>query len=161
MSLDSLRSIGNRGQWREEAVRVTAQSGKLSSSVEDFETYWIEAGHKIREQISNDQQLCVLLRAILPSYSGEDRVLYRGENRSRWNRGSIGLNWTTDENVARMFAGGLNAVDGGGVLLKATFPARKIIAAPSKHSVYLQEYQFTVEPPATHEVEFLEYFPQS
>jgi hypothetical protein len=60
-----------------------------------------------------------------------------------------------------MFAAGLNAIDGGGVLLKATFQAPKIIATPSKHSIYLQEYQFTVEPPAMHEVESLEYFPQS
>lgn len=160
MSLDSLRKIGLNKKWREVTILVTAGHATLPSSVEDFGTYWIEAGHKMREQIDDDQRLCLLLRTVLPHYVGEDQALYRGENRSRFDRGTIGLNWTTEINVARMFAGGLNAIDGGGVLLKAQFPARKIIAGPNSHSVYLQEYQFTVEPPTLQEIELLEVFPQ-
>ncbi|WP_157673036.1 hypothetical protein [Curvibacter sp. AEP1-3] len=131
----------------------------LPGSVEDFETYWIEAGHRIREQVANDTQVCELLRKLLPPYSGSEMTLYRGENRSRFARGKIGMNWTTEPKVARMFANGLNAIDGGGVLLRAHFPNKKIIAGPNAHSIYLQENQFTVEPPSLDAVEELEYFP--
>lgn len=161
MSLDWLRSIGTRGQWREVAAQIISGSAQLPSSVEDFETYWIEAGHKVREQIADDPKLCELLRATLPAYSGDDKTLYRGENKWRFQHGIIGLNWTTEEKVARMFASGLNAINGGGALLRATFPAHKIIGGPNKHSIYLQEYQFTVDPPQLKLVELLEYFPQS
>lgn len=161
MSLESLRNFGTRAQWSEIAVLLTARPGDLPFTVDDFETYWIEAGHKIREQIANDIKLCALLRALLPPYSGEVKTLYRGENKGRFDRGTIGLNWTTEYDIARMFAGGLNAIDGGGVLLIAGFPACKIIAGPARHSIYLQEHQFTVEPPPLQEVELLEYFAQS
>ena len=161
MSIDSLRSISTRGQWRELATQIISGSAQLPSSVEDFETYWIEAGHKVRAQIADDPKLSELLRATLPAYRGEDKTLYRGENKWRFQRGIIGLNWTTEEKVARMFASGLNAINGGGALLRATFSAHEIIGGPNKHSIYLQEYQFTVDPPQLEIVELLEYFPQS
>jgi len=160
MSLDQLRKISALGSWREIAEQIKSGATKLPASVEDFETYWIEAGHIVREQIASDLHVCELLRIVLPPYRGGDQTLFRGENRGRFERAMIGLNWTTEEKVARMFASGLNAVETGGVLLRAAFRSDQIIAGPNAHSIYLQEYQFTVEPPKLQEVELLEYFPK-
>jgi hypothetical protein len=155
MSLHSLQSIGADGKWRDVAAQLMSGSIRWPVSVEDFETYWIEAGHRIREQVADDTLVCELL----PPYRGDAMTLYMGENRSRFARGKIGLNWTTEVDVARMFASGLNAIDGGGVLLRARFFGSKIIAGPNAHSIYLQEYQFTVEPPPLETIDELEYFP--
>ena len=44
-----------------------------------------------------------------------------------------------------MFAGGLNKIGTGGVVLSTLVPASSIIAPPSAHSVYLQEFEYTAD----------------
>jgi hypothetical protein len=111
-----------------------------------FGTYWIESGHKIREQINDDRKLIELLRFILTAYTGEGLTLYRGENIERFNNNQIGLNWTINIEVAKMFGRGLNSMPGGGLLLKGYFEPEAIICSPNNHSNYLGEGQFTVDP---------------
>jgi hypothetical protein len=73
--------------------------------------------------------------------------------------GSIGLAWTQDVGVAQMFGRGLNATKTGGVLLQGTFIPALIISGPNEHSSYLQEEQFTVEPPLAQDVKVVEEYP--
>ena len=159
MSLEALREITNATRWRDIAEAVALRQEALPATDDDFGTYWIEAGRSIREQVADDRLLCRLLRLVLPKYVGATVTLYRGENIDRWRAGSIGLAWTPDPEVARMFGQGLNATKAGGVLLQGTFEPASIISSPSKHSQYLQEEQFTVEPSLVRDIKVLEKYP--
>ena len=138
---------------------VVLDSGPLPTERAAFDTYWIEGGHRIREQVADDRLLTLFLRSVLPPYSGAPITLFRGENRDRLSAGSIGLCWTPDSKVAQMFASGLNATGSGGALLKATFSASAIISGPNAHSVYLGEQQFTVDPFAIGDLRTVAVFP--
>lgn len=110
-----------------------------------FYTKWTESGHKLRELVADDHLLIDMLRIWLPPYIGADQTLYRGESIERWETGNTGACWTTQYEVAKMFASGLNNVGKGGVLLSTSAPAASIVAGPSDHSVYLQEYEYVVD----------------
>jgi hypothetical protein len=146
MSLEGLREVTVAGRWTNVAESVAASKQHSPPSLTDFETYWIEAGHRIREQIDDDRLLCILLRRALPKYEGEAVTLFRGENIGRWKLGLVGFAWTEQLEVARMFGRGINAIQTGGVLLKTTFEPSSIISGPNKHSQYLCETQFAVDP---------------
>lgn len=158
MSLEGLREVTKTGSWKKVAESVAAGKQTLLS-LTDFGAYWIEAGHRIREQVENDQLLCELLRRTLPKYEGETVTLFRGENIGRWKSGLIGFAWTDQVAVARMFGRGLNATHTGGVLLRATFKPSSIISGPNKHSQYLGETQFTIDPISAQGAEEIEVFP--
>jgi hypothetical protein len=113
----------------------------------------------MREQIADDRLLVRLLRHLLPPYSGESLTLYRGENLTRWERGSVGLAWTETIDVARMFGRGLNAANSGGVLLRGTFDPTAIISSTDAHSSYLGEAEVTVDPFSGADIVVLETFP--
>lgn len=159
MSLEDLREVTNAGRWKEVAESVASGKQQSLSSLTDFDTYWIEAGHRIREQIENDRLLCDLLRRALPKYEGVAVTLFRGENIGRWKSGLVGFAWTGQLDVARMFGRGLNATQTGGVLLRATFEPCSIISGPNNHSQYLGETQFTVDPISAQGAEEIEVFP--
>lgn len=146
MTIEVFREVTKERAWARHA-QILLRNGKMSPEASSqFGTYWIEAGHHIREQIGNDQTLVTLLRHVLPPYDGTEITLYRGENRARWERNLIGLAWTSNPDTARMFGSGLNAVRGGGVLLQAIFQPSFIISGPNSHSEYLGESQFSVDP---------------
>ena len=126
---------------------------------EDFDTYWIVAGHHIREQVANDHLLASFLRRVLPPYRGGTIVLYRGENKQRFAAGVIGLSWSTNVNIATMFAQGLNGVGNGGILLRAQFEPLAVITEPNAHSLYLGEHQYTVDPAFYQDITVLAEFP--
>jgi hypothetical protein len=140
-----LRQISDDKAWKDYALELLDSpiSAQLSAA---FNTYWIEGGHHIREQLSDDAFLVRFLRHMLPRYEGNALTLYRGENLNRWNEGCIGLAWTEDISIATMFARGLNAVHSGGVLIQGTFESAAIISGPNSHSNYLGEKQYTVDP---------------
>ena len=159
MPLDALRDITKASRWRDVARDVVLGRGCLASAEDQFGTYWIEAGHRIREQVSDDDLLSKMLRQLLPRYDGGQVILYRGENLSRWRDGKVGFSWTKEADVARMFGRGLNARGTGGVLLRGIFSPASIICGPNSHSKYLQEEQFTVDPSMTPSLEIVEEYP--
>lgn len=161
MESSLLQKVTHEGRWRSVAEH-TIRLGQFSlAHSDDFGTYWIEAGHRLREQISDDVLLIRFLRLALPPYIGTGMALYRGENLSRWKAGAIGLAWSARIDVARMFASGLNSFDSGGVLLTAIFPSVAIVSGPNSHSKYLGEDQFTVDPRHAENMQVLEHFPPS
>lgn len=147
-SIAPLREITNASSWRGTVEAFVHRSTSLPSSTEDFGTYWIEGGHRIREQVGDDHLLVQFLRSVLPPYNGGPITLFRGENQDRLSCGSLGFSWTFDSKVATMFARGLNAVGTGGVLITATLGTAAIISGPNAHSLYLGEQQFTIDPSA-------------
>lgn len=146
MPLKAFQEITAAGEWRVRAENFLSDSPLAGEEAQAFNTHWIEAGHRVREQLSDDELLVRLLRHLLPRYEGEGHILFRGENLKRWERGEIGLAWTSKQAVAEMFASGLNAHTSGGVLLQASVPAHAVICVNHPHSSYLDESQFTIDP---------------
>lgn len=136
MTLDQFRAIKEQGHWAAYATALLSEQKLPSEVLDQFGTYWIEAGHYIRDQIGDDRLLVCLLRHLLPPYEGKVIELFRGENRDRWKIGAIGLTWSASVETARMFGSGLNAVGSGGVLLKARFGPEAVISGPNAHSTY-------------------------
>lgn len=126
---------------------------------EAFHLLWIEKGHFLREKMDDDEKLVELLKKLLPTYSGNGMVLYRGENLQRYQANKIGFCWTIDIVVARKFASGLNAYKSGGVLLCAEIEPLGILAGLHPHSSYLEESEITVNPFNLKNIKILESFP--
>ena len=147
-------------RWREKAVELLAEDKFDPEFRRKFHTYWTEAGHHIREQIGDDVTLVSLLRLIVPPYVGLSRTLYRGENLDRWTARRIGLCWSENVEVARMFGRGLNAMGNGGILLQCRTTNGAIIAGPSEHSQYLGESEYTLDPPKIFSIEIIEEYPR-
>lgn len=110
-----------------------------------FHTQWHVGHHHIRALVDDDDLLMDMLWKWLPRYNGSELLLYRGENLDRFELGRIGTAWSDKESVAKMFASGLNAEGRGGVILETTGTANSIIAGPSAHSIYLREYEYTID----------------
>ena len=89
MAVEELRAITVQQRWRSYAFSVIEQESISTDTVEDFGAYWIEGGHRIREQIADDFFLVRLLRHLLPAFEGEGLELFRGENRARWESGRV------------------------------------------------------------------------
>lgn len=154
------RDLTERKGWRD-VVLGAVESGVPPFAPDEFDTYWIEGGHRIREQVGDDAALTAFLRLCLPPFvrrAGAPLELYRGENIDRLRAGRLGFAWTPSRDTAEMFASGLNAAGTGGVLLRASL-ADEIIAGPCEHSTYLDEEQYTVDPTAPFSVEQVKEFP--
>lgn len=154
-----LREITATSTWRGVVESFVLEFAPLHGDLEAFGTYWIEGGHRIREQVADDRLLTQFLRAVLQPYSGGSITLFRGENQDRLSAGSLGFSWTPDSKVAAMFASGINSIGSGGVLITATLGAPAIISGPNAHSLYLGEQQFTVDPFAVVGIRTVAVFP--
>ncbi|WP_258086966.1 hypothetical protein [Xenorhabdus bovienii] len=128
---------------------------------EQFHLFWTERGAFIREKIANDQELTRLLRLLMPPYSGDGLELFRGENQERYQKGEIGFCWTISKEKAEQYARGLNSYHSGGVLLKCFAAKSAIIAGPHNHSVYLDEFEHTIDSAAIEDIDVMESFPIS
>lgn len=159
MNMREFHRIKDQGRWASAAAVLLADSAPTARLKQMFGSFWIEAGHHIREQIADDRVLVRLLRHLLVPYDGKALQLFRGENRSRWERGSIGLAWTSSIEIAEMFGCGLNAFRHGGVLLEALVQPTAIISGPNSHSNYLGESQFTVDPFLLSQISVVKFYP--
>jgi len=74
----------------------------------------------------------------------------------RFHAGRVGFCWTDNREVAEMYASGLNATVSGGVLLRCEVEPEVIISAPSEHSQYLGEFEYTVNPVALTQIQVLQ-----
>ena len=156
-----LNYIHSRNRWVE-FFNNTKNSGSVSTAMkESFHSKWIESGAFIREKVNNDLFLTELLTLLLPTYEGESLVLYRGENKARFDEGRIGFCWTQDISTAEMFGKGLNAYKAPGLLLRSEAPACSILAAPNDHSRHLGEHEFTVNPSLLTNITVIETYPDS
>lgn len=159
MPLEDFRKTTANEAWKSRAFALLTEPEPLPEVAEHFGIYWIEGGHRIREQVADDRVLVSLLRHMLPPYQGAALTLFRGENQERWRAGQIGFAWTANVDVARTFGRGLNAVRSGGVLLKGRFEPKTIIAGPNSHSSYLGEGQYTIDPFSNMSIAVVETFP--
>lgn len=123
---------------------------------------WVVNGGHIRRRVCNDQLVLSWLKLILPKYTGEELLLYRGECQFLYEQGLIGFCWTPEKSVAEQFARGLNAIESGGVLLSAKVAPEAILSAPNNHSAnWLREYEYTCDPNKIGAIEVLQKYPKS
>uniref|UniRef100_UPI000A41554D hypothetical protein n=1 Tax=Acinetobacter baumannii TaxID=470 RepID=UPI000A41554D len=88
-------------------------------------------------------------------------ILYRGECQFLYKQGLIGFCWSPDVAVAEGFARGLNALESGGILLKAYAPSEAILAGPNQHSAnWLREDEYTCDPSLLVDLEMLRQYPK-
>lgn len=111
-----------------------------------FHDQWHVCHHFVRKIIDDDALILDMLWTWLPRHDGPGLTLYRGENLQRLGMERVGFAWSDNMVTAHMFASGLNAVNGGGALLRAEVPPSAVIAGPSRHSLWLGESEFTVDP---------------
>jgi hypothetical protein len=157
--IEELLAATDAGHWASLAQTLLGDASAPMRIEGAFSTYWIEGGHRIREQVADDCLLVCLLRHLLPPYRGEATTLFRGENIERFEAGRVGFAWSSHIEVARMFGRGLNSVPGGGVLLRARFEPTAIICGSLAHSQYLGEDQCTIDPFAGTVITAAERFP--
>ncbi len=148
--------------WRATITAMT-QLGKPHAKISTgFHTLWTVRGHRMREQVFDDDLLRDALRILLPVYVGPSLKLYRGESVERWKSQNYGFSWTDKIDIATMFARGLNAMAGqGGVLLSADAPTEAIIAGHNDHTINLGEYEYVVDWRQLREITPLKRFPPS
>lgn len=152
----------HREDWRNLMRELIACPPKnVPILVEKFHTQWHVSHHYIRQLVNDDNLITEMLWSWLPRYSGPPLLLYRGENRDRYEGRMLGSAWTDKKEIARMFASGLNSCGSGGVILSTMAPSDAIIAAPSKHSIYLGEREFSLDVRRLLEITPIEYFPKS
>ncbi|MDU4128638.1 hypothetical protein [Pantoea sp.] len=155
-----LDSIHENSEWLPFLQRMS-DSGLITPDLQiAFHTKWIESGHFIRAKIKDDEAVAHLLSKLMPKYDGEGLTVFRGENEHRFNSGQIGFCWTADREVAEMYACGLNACRGQGVLLKAYAPSDAIFSGPNAHSRYLGENEVTVDPMKLNDLQIISIYPK-
>jgi hypothetical protein len=156
--IDGPERRAHQAEWRSFIAEHRSNPPASLQDAECFHDHWHVCHHHLRELVEDESAVLDMLWVWLPRYAGPDLVLYRGENVGRLEAGRLGMAWTEEMDQARMFARRLNAVDKGGALLRAVAPATSIIAGPSRHSRYLQENEFTVDPRHLAGVEVVERF---
>lgn len=124
---------------------------------------WTVRSHHYRADIQDDDLIIRAFRRVFSPYTGSRLVLYRGERSSELGAGRIGLNWSTDQEVAKKFARGLCTTYGcDGVLLRATAEPSAIITGPNQHSANkLGEMEHIIDPRMLVELEEVARFPPS
>jgi hypothetical protein len=148
--------------WRAAFEYMSSNLSNMQFDITKVHTLWtVNAGH-LRGKIKNDELILAVLEKSLPGYQGSGMILYRGECRFLYDENKIGFCWSPDIEVASMFARGLNALESGGVLLKAYAPPSAILAGPNSHSaIQMQEFEYTCNPHLLQDIEVLSFFEKS
>ncbi len=131
----------------------------LSFDKDRIHTLWTVNGGHLRRKVANDDLVLSVLMRVLPRYEGDGLVLYRGECKFLFDENKLGFCWTPEESVARMFASGLNAIESGGVLLRAYAPKHAILSPPNTHSAHqMQEFEYTCNPKLLEDIKVISSF---
>lgn len=133
--------------WGKVANRFAKSRPFPNEAREFYHQFWTTSGFNIRRKVDDDILLAEMLRKMLPPYSGCSMQLFRGEGGNNWDLNKIGFCWSSDINIAKKFACGVNCDNGsGGILLSCFVSAEAIISGPSAHSHHLGESEYTVDP---------------
>jgi hypothetical protein len=133
--------------WQPVFKYISENHKELDFCKDKIHTLWTVNGGHLRRKIKDDKLIAKVLSLALPGYNGKGLVLYRGECRFLFESGLIGFCWTPNVDVATKFASGPNAIESGGILLKAYAPRAAILSSPNDHSsIQMQEFEYTCDP---------------
>lgn len=145
-----MRAMDRLGCWRAAFEQLISGPSAGQVSGERALNLWTEHGFHVADGLNGDPILATVLKSLLPPYTGPGLVLFRGEAVERYQRRAYGMSWTPDLRVAQMFA---HRRDPRGVVLKLCASSEMIFCEPSAHSVYLQEYEYLIDPLLVADVE--------
>ncbi|MDC9496228.1 MULTISPECIES: hypothetical protein [unclassified Pseudoalteromonas] len=149
----------NKLTWTQAFTFILREYHDLDIQKDKVHLLWTENGGHLRRKLSNDKLLLNVLKLTMPTYSGNGLVLYRGECHFLYQQNKIGFCWTPLQSVAEAFASGLNAIESGGVLLKAYAPTPAILSAPNKHSSdQMGEFEYTCDPNLLENIKTVQFF---
>lgn len=135
--------------WRECIAQFTRGPGPDDAIGGALLAFWNDSGlTRIPRGLKGDLPVFVdALRHHLPVYVGHDVTLYRGEDEARHRAGMYGIAWTSDPEVAEMFASrrkGLGEPEG--VVLRIEASPEMIVVGPTESSLWQQEHEYIVNP---------------
>ena len=128
--------------WTLEQCLIEFRAILTSVTGESVLWFWTTNGFHIADSLQEDLILAKVLKALLPPYTGAGLTLHRGEARDRYERRALGISWTTDIEVAQMFA---RRWEPRGALLKIEASPEMIICGPNEDSVRLREQEYLVD----------------
>lgn len=146
-------------QWKSTFEYILKNKSSMNFKKNKIHTLWTVNGGHLRMKIKDDALVAQVLSIVLPNYNGIGLELYRGECLFLYEENKIGFCWTPKKDVAKKFARGINAIESGGVLLKAYAPAISILAEPNEHSIkQMGEFEYTCDPSLLKNIEVVELF---
>jgi hypothetical protein len=159
--LEMLAALNDRGQTGAAFRRLANLTGLTVAARESFHSAWTLRGHAMRREVSNDLLLIKAMRNLLPPYTGEGMVLYRGEAWVNRCHRAYGMAWTTRKDKAEQFAQGWHSEGpGGSAVLETAASPEAIMAAPNSHSESLGEQEYLVDRRYLSVVRVLNRYPQ-
>jgi hypothetical protein len=121
--------------------------------------FWVTYGFHIEGSLKGNPIFVDALRRFVPPYLGPAVTLYRGELHSRHLVAVYGMAWTSNLNVAEMFARRRADLGACGVVLQIDARPEEIVCVRPAHSDHLGEDEYIVDPRLIHGVEVLQTFP--
>ena len=147
-------------RWRETFL-LLANNKTARCDKNKIHLLWTVNGGHLRRKIRDDALVLQVLKKFLPGYRGSGLWLYRGECHFLHAINSIGFCLSPKIEVAERFARGLNAIESGGVLLKAYAPSEAILAEPNQHSLkQMEEFEYTCDPSLLQDIVVIKRFPK-
>lgn len=147
--------------WRETFLLLAKHVEPARFDKNKIHTLWTVNGGHLRRKIRDDALVLCVLKKFLPGYRGAGLWLYRGECQFLHAENLIGFCWSPKIEVAEKFARGLNAIESGGVLLKAYAPPEAILAEPNYHSAkQMEEFEYTCDPWLLQDILIVKHFPK-
>ena len=142
----SIDEVAKMFVWTEAMRAITRQPAVSEEIRTCFLWPWLTYGNALRNVVSDDKVLLNGLRALLPSYNGPPKRLYRGDSFYNRKRRTYGCSWSADKEVAEAFARGIyQTFNGGSVLLETVAPPAAIICAPSLIDDSYAEDEYVVD----------------
>jgi hypothetical protein len=154
-----MNAMDRLGCWHEAFEQLTTGTHAGQTSGEAVLWFWHTYGFHVADSMKADPILAATLKTLLPPCGCPAQTLYRGEALERHQARIYGMSWTTNVEVARMFAGRRVRGTPGGVLLKIAASPEMIFCAPNENSRRMGEHEYLIDPRMIHEVEVLESYP--
>jgi len=157
----TIQALQFKGLWRR-VVRSVSGMNPSDKFRRCCLQSWIFWGDSLRNDIGNDLLLIELLWVLMPKYKGDGVRLYRGERFLNRCHRTYGMSWTSNREVARLFADGIfcRTSKGGSCLLETYAPHDAIICAPGLINNDYGEPEFMVDRRRLKQVDVLERFPE-
>jgi hypothetical protein len=129
----AVEAVDRRCAWRKAMAAISRRHvpDQLRARLVFF---WQQNGDSLRCEVGDDLALIGGLRALLPSYSGQPKRLFRGETFFNRRRRTYGLSWTDEIEVAEHFAKFAAKMSGEGCLLETVARPEAIICSPAELS---------------------------
>ncbi len=148
--------------WRAAFNYIDQHSSSVPFDKSATHMLWTVNGGHLRNKIRDDTLILRVLKKTMPSYQGNGLTLYRGECNFLYEQKKIGFCWSRDIEVATRFASGLNALESGGMLIRAYAPAKATLTGPNNHSaLQMREFECTCNPTKLQKIEVLQWFPKT